>query len=76
MGFERPVNVHASFGRFSKKLARIKFLLQEAVTIHSCKERGFELIYYNPKHPKKDNRLLKFYFYGNDFPDDLKKSEV
>jgi len=66
----------ANFNHFSKKLARVKFLLQEAVNINACQGRGFELIYHNPNnYHSKQKRINKFYYYGKEFPAELKKSE-
>lgn len=64
------------FQRFSTKLKRVKFLLQEAVAIHCCQDRGFELIFHNLNTRSSHKRTTKFYFYGKDFPDELRKSET
>jgi len=53
--------------KFSKKLQRVKFLLEELVNLPEMGEKGFELTYFNPRG-RKDTKLQKFCFYGKNCP--------
>ena len=52
---------------FSKKLKKIKVLLEESVKKPGLESRGFELVYYNPRAHKKEV-VKRFYFFGESCP--------
>ena len=52
---------------FSKKLKKIKLLLEESVKKPGLESRGFELVYYNPRAHKKEN-IKRFFFFGESCP--------